>query len=295
MRPNKSPHFPSHAPIIKPRQDREKWQPSERGSLISLRKEGKDLGEISQQLPGRSKMACSNRYSYMLKARKQASTSEKENSLGDLQETKRPWQEWEDQIVTAGRIAGKSCGEISRLLSSRTAGAVSTRWVDYLKTRLEDTFTAPKYRWSQREDQLLISLHVAGEGFAEIAQKIPTRSETGCKRRWYQIKGCRPGSRKRWTTLEEQTLVSLYNTLGPRWHAIAKELPGRTHHACQKRYYEPTFSGKVGASGPSREDWISHWDSEFHVHRLLILLRKDRANKLRCSRFRGDRDGFHGA
>ncbi|CAD6574114.1 MAG: hypothetical protein ASARMPREDX12_006386 [Alectoria sarmentosa] len=245
LRPTKSPHFP-YASIIKPRQTREKWQPWESESLISLRKEGKGLGEISQQLPGRSKMACAKEYQRMLKSRKQASTSEKKNSLADIQETKRPWKEWEDQLVTTSRIA---------------AGAVSARWVDYLKTHLEDTFTAPGYRWSQREDQLLISLHVAGEGFAEIAQKIPNRSESGCKRRWHKIKDCRPELLKRWTILEEKTLVSLFNTLGPRWHGIAKELPGRTHQACEKHYYERTCSGKVGASGPSREDWISHWDN----------------------------------
>lgn len=125
------------------KQARAEWQPWERDFLISLRKEGKDFGEISQQLPGRSKMVCAKEYQKLLKSRKQVSTSEKKTSLADSQETKRPWVEWEDKLVTTSHIAGKSCGEISRLLSSRTASAVSARWEDYLKPRLEDTFTAP--------------------------------------------------------------------------------------------------------------------------------------------------------
>ncbi|CAF9936224.1 hypothetical protein IMSHALPRED_010511 [Imshaugia aleurites] len=109
-------------PQAKKRQARENWQPWERASLILLRKEGKDLDEISQQLPGRSETACGKEYQRMLKSRKQALTSE-EDSLADIQETKRPWKEWEDQVVTTTRLAGKIWGEISRLLPFRTADA----------------------------------------------------------------------------------------------------------------------------------------------------------------------------
>lgn len=161
---------------------------------------------------------------------------------------------------------------------------MSARWQAYLKPRLGDTFTTPGDRWSQREDQLLISLHIGGEGFIEIAQKIPNRSWEACKKRWHQLKHRRPEMVKRWTIAEEKTLVSLFNTLGPRWHIISKEIPGRSLRACEQHYYRRTCGGKVEASGPSREDWPSHWDSKFLVHRLLILLRKDQANKSRCSR-----------
>lgn len=232
-------------------------------------------------------MACSQEYRRILKSRKHASTSQPEDGLASDEETSWQWTEWEDELVITNRVAGKTYGEISRLLPSRTANAVAARWNNHLqKRRLEDTFTASENRWSQQEDQLLVSLHIAGEKFAEIAQKIPNRSVSSCRTRWQKLVGCRPELLKRWTILEKNTLESLFNILGPRWHDIAKELPGRTHQACERHYYHELDCGdKVEASGPSREDWISHWNSEFLVHRLLILLRKDQANKSRCSQF----------
>lgn len=186
--------------------------------------------------------------------------------LADIQETRRLWKKWEGHIVTTNRINGMSSGEISRLLPTRTASATSARWNDYLKPRLADSFTIPGNLWSQREDELLVSLHIAGDGFIEIAQKIPNRSENSCKKRWHRLKTCRPELRRRWTIIEEKTLVSLFRMLGPRWHEIAKELPGPTHRACEQHYYNPTCGGEVGAGSPSQDSRTSRWDSEFCVH-----------------------------
>lgn len=33
-------------------------------------------------------------------------------------------------------------------------------------------------------------------------------------------------------------LVELYESLGPKWSAIARQIPGRTDDACSKRYRE---------------------------------------------------------
>ena len=262
-----SPYFSPPVSVIKAQQAKKKWQPWEKESLISLRKEGHTLAEISQQLPGRSRMAVGKVYRDILKARKQALVS-----LTDIQGSRRLWKEWEDQVVITNRLAGMSCGEISRLLPTRTADAVVGRWQNYLKPRLD----VPSRKWSQREAQLLVSLHGAGETFIKIAQKIPNRSAYSCQGRWWKLKGCRPELRRRWTTLEKTTVVSVFNTLGPRWHDIAEELPGRTHNACKDIISELACGGKVGASGPLPDDWISHWDSEFLVHGLLILLQKDK-------------------
>lgn len=286
LQPTKSPHFIPRASIVKPRRARPKgqaykqWQPLEKESLISLVNEGKSLGEISQQLPGRSKRALCHQYR-IIKSRKQASKSQENNSLADIQETRLFWTGSEDQILTTNFIAGKSCNEISRLLPSRTATAVSRRWYNHLKSSHEDTLTVRSQNWSQREEQLLVSLHTAGESFAQIAQKISNRSREACQARWHQIKPHRH-ELKRWTRAEDKTLVSLFSTLGPRWYNIAKELPGRSSRACRNRYYRRTCDKEYEANGPSRKEWISHWESKFPcVQQLSTLLRKDQANKIR--------------
>ena len=41
-----------------------------------------------------------------------------------------------------------------------------------------------------------------------------------------------------WSQEEDQTLLRLYEELGPKWSAIARSIEGRTDDACSKRYRE---------------------------------------------------------
>lgn len=41
-----------------------------------------------------------------------------------------------------------------------------------------------------------------------------------------------------WTADEDTQLLTLYETHGPKWSAIARQIPGRTDDACSKRYRE---------------------------------------------------------
>lgn len=143
------------------------------------------------------------------------------------------------------------------------------RYFKVLRPRLQDNSipqsqhsNLPPGTWSQGEHELLVSLRAAGKSWAEIARKIPNRSLVACERHWvYYRRQCGSGRPKRWTEQEKETLVSLANTIGPRWFEIAKMFPGRTECACEHIYKD--YRGEEdGTSGPSREDWMCHWDSK---------------------------------
>lgn len=59
-----------------------------------------------------------------------------------------------------------------------------------------------------------------------------------------------------WTQAEDQRLLEQYNLLGPKWSAIARQIPGRTDDACSKRYRE--------ALDPClrRDEWTAEEDAK---------------------------------
>ena len=248
-----------------------KWQAWEEDLLISSYNTGKSYGEVSQQIPDRSEASCRKKLHKLLKSGK--------HNLARFLEIRQFWDDWEDELIITNYDAGKSWKEISKLLRFRTWQAVSRRWTKCLETRVQR-----RHGWSEEEDQLLIDLHRAGEGWAEIAQKIPNRSKTVCTSRWQNLARRRPGLTRggrwkcRWTRLEKEKLVSLVNAIGPRFSDIATELPGRTAEACELSY--PRFRAEIsGTSGLSREDWLSSWDSNLLFRISRISLKIDQANE----------------
>ena len=239
-----------------------KWQAWEEELLISLFKVGKTYREVSQQIPGRSGEACRVRLNSLLKAGKQ--------DIAEIPVGGRVWKDWEDQLITTNYDAGKRWAEICKLLPSRTKHSILGRWKTHLKSRVHRS-TRTHSNWSQKEDQLLVNLHTAGEDWAEIAGKIPNRSKAGCINRWGNLVHCHPELSKirrqrcRWTKLEKEILVSLVNAIGPRYYEIAKNLPGRTERAC-KIFYAKHCAKETETSGPSREYWLRSWDSELLFH-----------------------------
>ena len=58
-----------------------------------------------------------------------------------------------------------------------------------------------------------------------------------CLQRW--LHSLSPNVKKSaWTKDEDQLLLSLYETHGPKWSFIARQIRGRTDDACSKRYRE---------------------------------------------------------
>ncbi|KAF6220006.1 hypothetical protein HO133_003831 [Letharia lupina] len=264
LQPTASPHFPLPASIVNSGQAQKHWQEWEQQLLVSLRQKGKTNREISKHLPGRSKRACQEQLLKLLKHGEQNPYPLLEDDRAEFRALKnmKRWKDWEDQIIISNYNAGKSWGEISELLPSRTEKATLARWKQLPKFKSPNP---PESKWSQYEDRLLGSLRTARKDWAEIAQQIPNHSRYGCRQRWTQ--DLHYHSSKKWTKQEKETLMSLVKTVGYRWYEIAKFIPGRTGVACRCCYVR-YWGEEDGEGGPSPEDWIDIWDSESLVHRL---------------------------
>jgi hypothetical protein len=94
--------------------------------------------------------------------------------------------------------------------------------------------------WTAHEDRLLTeAVHHYGENdnWKAIAVTVPGRTNKACRKRW--LHSLSPSVKKTaWTPDEDQRLLQLYAGYGPKWSAIARQIPGRTDDACSKRYRE---------------------------------------------------------
>jgi hypothetical protein len=112
--------------------------------------------------------------------------------------------------------------------------------------------------WTAREDHLLtqaVALHGENDNWKMIALAVPQRTNKACRKvtqcstspnhsftslffqRW--LHSLSPTVKKTtWTSDEDQLLLDLFATYGPKWSAIARQIPGRTDDACSKRYRE---------------------------------------------------------
>ncbi|KAJ7293763.1 hypothetical protein C8J57DRAFT_1043484 [Mycena rebaudengoi] len=94
--------------------------------------------------------------------------------------------------------------------------------------------------WTSAEDaQLTSAVASFGEhdNWKKVALSVPGRTNKACRKRW--LHSLSPAVKKSaWTPSEDRLLVQLYNTHGPKWSAIARQIRGRTDDACSKRYRE---------------------------------------------------------
>jgi len=144
------------------------------------------------------------------------------------------WEEEEDERLKAAveHFGEKQWRLIAEQVQGRTPIQCLHRWSKILKPGLI------KGPWSAQEDKKLREW-VTTEGpnkWSQCANFIKGRSGKQCRERWFNI--LNPDVKKgNWEPEEDNLIFKLYQAVGPKWTAIAKELPGRTENSVKNRFY----------------------------------------------------------
>ena len=173
--------------------------------------------------------------------------------------TKR-WKEWEERLLVSGYYAGLSWKDIAKSIPERTSLGARLHWYLYFCLPVQEK------PWTSEELTILTHLRAEGSGWDEISQEIPRHSSNACRTQWYkETEGIKGRSHRisttRWSAEETNTLVALYNSIGPRWQEICKYVPGRTEKACQTHLYEECTTEDGLGDAPS-EYWIDYFMSK---------------------------------
>ena len=211
--------------------------------LKSLRESGQSWTEIAKTFPDRTVTQCS-RYWYRIlhPPRNQQ------------------WKEWEERLLVSGYYAGLSWKEIAKSIPERTSIGAMQHWYQHLCLPGQDK------PWTSEELTILTQLRAEGNGWDEISQEIPRHNSNACRTQWYkETEGLKGSSHRtlneRWSAEETNTLIALYNTIGPRWQEICKHVPGRTARACQTHLYQECTQEDGVGDAPS-EYWIDYFESK---------------------------------
>lgn len=229
------------------------WTQEEDQLVKSLRESGKSWAYTVSQLQNRSQRGTRNRWKNHLKYQR---TSPKEIQ-------RLPWEEWEERLLVSGYFAGLSWKEISEAISRRTANGSMCYWYKYLWSSDQGE------PWTVEDLALLESLRRQGSDWSAISLRFPGHTPNACRMQWYkETEGIQSTFSRRktcltWSAEEVETLIALYNTIGPRWQEISKHLPGRSEFACE-RMVRKRCTKEDRRGGTPSEFWKEFFESVLH-------------------------------
>ena len=220
-----------------------RWILGEGQLLKSLRESGQSWTEIAKNSPDRTVTQC-RRYWYQILHPPRI----------------KRWKEWEERLLISGYYADLSWEDIAKSIPEHTSLGAMRHWYQYFCLPGQDK------PWTSEELTILTHLRAEGSGWDEISQEIPRHSSNACRTQWYKETEGIKGSRrrilnKRWSAEETNTLIALYNSIGPRWQEICKYVPRRTARACQTHLYQKCTKEDGVGDAPS-EYWIDYFKSK---------------------------------
>ena len=230
-----------------------RWNLGEDRLLKSLRESGQSWTEIAREFPDCTVKQCISHWYKMPHPPKD-----------------RRWKEWEERLLVSGYYTGLSWKKIAKSIPGRTVYGAKKQWSLHFCLPEQDT------PWTSEELSTLEHLRAGGSNWDEINPKIPGHSLNACRMQWYKetegIQSCRPRRPvDYWSAEETDTLITLYNTIGPRWEEIWKYIPGRTELACKGYFYEFGIKEEGVGDAPS-EYWIDYFMSKLHSRTIIPAL-----------------------
>ncbi|OHT10628.1 hypothetical protein TRFO_04117 [Tritrichomonas foetus] len=146
---------------------------------------------------------------------------------------RRKWTEEEDSIIlNVVAKNGKHWELLSSMLPNRTTTQISAHYEKCLDpTLVKGPFTLD-------EDRIITSFVTehGTQAWTKIKSYIPSRTPKQCRERWLNHLAPGVDNKREWTSTEDEFILRAVSTMGQRWAAIAKMMPGRTDNSIKNRY-----------------------------------------------------------